>query len=128
MAIQNTLPRYSSPEKNQHLWQNEKMEWRDSPDFKFRFTMFEDDGKNEYSFGLQSILGGVSAIVVILLYMFYVTENWLGFISTLFIGVFIIILPDILKHIRKRNTEYAFNEEGVFFQIVELGHYQNLFY
>lgn len=121
MTDQKTLPQYLPQETINHIWENEEMEWKSRPNFKFRFTMFADNGKNEYEPGLQSLLGLVSAIALVLTYMFYTAARWLAMILTLLISSTIILLPDLFKYLRKRNTEYAFNKDGVFFKLWSWG-------
>ncbi|MEZ4886381.1 MAG: hypothetical protein R3E32_16720 [Chitinophagales bacterium] len=121
MTTQKKLIRFLPQKTINHLWETEKMEWRSSPIFKFGFTIFADDGKTHYEPGLQSFLGLISAIAVVLIYMFYMTANWLGFGLAIFITTIATTLPDIFKYIRKKNTEYAFNKNGVFFKLWGLG-------
>ncbi|MEZ5045215.1 MAG: hypothetical protein R2828_35300 [Saprospiraceae bacterium] len=99
------------------MFEQEGIEWEGKPNPKFSLTLFELGGHYDVMTGATSILGFVFGGMLIFGYVFYRQGNWVAFALTMIIGLAIIVIPDILKHERKKHTQYAFTKNRVFFQL-----------
>ncbi len=108
-------------QKLQHIWENEPMEWKGGPKCAYRVSVLELNTDYDPAYGPSSILGFFFALLFIPIFKFYMDGNWLAITLIVLMGVFLISIPDIFRHIRKKNTAYAFNSEGVFFKLWRWG-------
>lgn len=104
-----------------YLSEKEGIEWEGSPNPKFSITLLESEGYYDVRTGPTSTLGFILGGMAIGGYLFYTHENWMGFILTMLIGLGLIASPDIVKHIRKKKTRYAFTKNRVFFKLWRWG-------
>lgn len=103
------------------LLEQEVIEWEGQPKPKFSITLLEMGGHYDAMTGPTSIFGFVLAGILFACYMFYKDGNWIGIFLSIVIGIFAILLPDIIKNERKKNTKYAFTKNRVFFQLWRWG-------
>lgn len=105
----------------EYLLEKEGIEWEGKPNPKFSITLLEIGGHHDVMTGPTSILGFLLMGILFGCYKFYSTGNWVGFFLTLIIGITVILIPDIIKNERKKNTKYAFSRNRVFFQLWRWG-------
>ena len=104
-----------------HLFEKEEIEWEGSPRPGFSITLLESGGYYDAISGPTSIFGLVLGITLIGCYFFYSSGNILGCLATLVIGVSVVLIPDIIKNKRKKNTRYAVTKNRVFFELWRWG-------
>ena len=104
-----------------YLLEQEGIEWEGKPKPKFSITLFELGGHYDVMTGPTSIFGLLFAGTLIGCYKFCSDGNWLAFFLTLITGLTVILIPDIIKNERKKNTKYAFTKNRVFFQLWRWG-------
>ena len=106
---------------NQHtdsmISQKGKILWEGSPKPEFSITVLEGNGYYDVMSGATSILGFALAGIVIAAFAAYQTGHPLLMVLVILFGIFLLILPDILKGERKRKTRYYITEQGVIFQL-----------
>lgn len=108
-------------EIQQYLSKNEKIIWQGKPKPKFSFTLLELGGHYDAMTGMTSVLGLVLGGMVCGCFVFYNSENWIAFVLTLLIGFATILIPDLLKNKRKKNTAYFVTNKRVYFQLWRWG-------
>lgn len=108
-------------QKLRHIWENEPMEWKGVPKCSYRVSILEMNADYDPEFGATSLLGFFFALIFIPIFKFYMDGNWLAIVGILVSGAFLLSIPDIFRHLRKKNTAYAFNHEGVFFKLWRWG-------
>lgn len=121
MHSDNILDKEFEYQVQQHLMEQEGIEWEGQPNPKFSITLLEMGGHHDVMTGPTSILGFLIVGMFLGCYLFYSSGNWVGVVLTLIIGITIIFLPDIIKNERKKNTKYAFSKNRVFFQLWRWG-------
>lgn len=104
-----------------YLLEKEGVEWAGKPRAEFSVTLLELDGDYNVFTGAMSLFGLILGGMTIGGYIFYTTSNWTGFALTMLTGVGLILLPDIIKHIRKKNTRYAVTKNRIFFNLWRWG-------
>ena len=104
-----------------YLLEKEGIEWAGKPRPERTITLLELDSDYNVFTGAMSVLGLIFGGMAIGGYLFYTAANWTGFALTMLAGPCLILLPDILKHIRKKNTSYAVTKNRVFFNLWRWG-------
>jgi|GEM_PF-2772638 len=105
----------------EYLMEKEGIVWRGKPQSQFTVTLLEFDGYFDVMTGPSSVIGYVFGGMAIGGYYFYTKANWTGFVLTMLIGIAIILFPDVIKNIRKKNTRYAFTKNRIFFKLWRWG-------
>ncbi len=121
MSVDNILDDDFNDHIQKYLMDKEGIEWEGSPKPKFSITLLELGGHHDVMTGPTSIFGFLIVGIILGCYKFYSDGNWLGFLLTIIIGIGIILIPDIIKNERKKNTKYAFTKNRVFFQLWRWG-------
>lgn len=121
MKTESILDKDFNTDFQQFLFDQEPVLWEGSPNRNFSITLLELGGYYDVAMGPTSILGFVLAGIAYGVYTFYSQGKILESILVIILGIGLIILPDILKWIRKKNTKYAFTENRIFFKLWRWG-------
>ena len=105
----------------QRLMEKEGIEWEGNPKPKFSITLLEMGGHHDVMTGPTSILGFLLVGTFLACYLLFSNGYRIVFFLTLIAGIMSILLPDIIKNQRKKNTKYAFTKNRVFFQLWRWG-------
>jgi len=99
------------------LLKDEQILWTGAP------TAIKGNTYLEQGVHYDALSGGVSFPGILIALMVggcvkaYYDEHWIAFILVLMIGIGLMILPEWVKRIRKKNTKYAITNQRLFFQL-----------
>ena len=121
MKTERILDKDFNTDFQHYLLKQEKILWEGNPRKNFSITLLELGGYYDVAMGPTSILGFILAGTAYGFYTFFSQGKLFESILMLILGIGIIILPDIPKWIRKRNTKYAFTQNRIFFKLWRWG-------
>ncbi len=111
---------YLKETKNYHLRAPELKEqtilWTDTPKPGFSITLLEGNGYNDALSG-ANIFGWIVGCFLSGAIMAFHFSNLYLTLLVVFLGILLLVLPDILKAERKRKTKYYLTEEEVIFEL-----------
>ncbi len=102
--------------QEQHF-QMEGIEWEGKPMYKFSIALLESGGYFDVMAGPSGLIGFLLGGIAVAGFVFYNKGSWVGVALSIVVGTGIIIFPDIVKNIRRKNTRYAFTKNRLFFKL-----------
>jgi hypothetical protein len=104
------------------LREGEEIIWEGKPIQKFEFVPL-NFSYYDVATGPTNIFFISLAITIFFTIRFYKEGNWLSLLITMIIGGAIFLGPDILKHLRRKRTEYLLTNKRAFFKLWRYGKY-----
>ncbi|MEO1434657.1 MAG: hypothetical protein AAFV80_03920, partial [Bacteroidota bacterium] len=102
----------------------ESLHWQGHPQKRFSISLLEMDGYYDARSGPSSILGFIFIFASFGNVLAYQAELYWAMILINVLSLGFILLPEILKHQRRKHTRYAFSEQRIFFQLWRWGNVQ----